>query len=80
MGYKSLNKTNKTFYNNIFSLENSHNLSIDLDLKLKKKKYWKPNVDFKNDMSSQEASEGVNFYLLNSLKIRMRSDVPIAFV
>ena len=30
-------------------------------------------------MSSQEASEGVNFHLLNSLKIRMRSDVPIAF-
>lgn len=79
LGYKSLNKTNKTFYNNIFSLESSHNLSIDLDLKLKKTKYWKPNVDFKNDMSSQEASEGVNFYLLNSLKIRMRSDVPIAF-
>ena len=79
LGYKSLNKTNKTFYNNIFSLENSHNLLIDLDLKLNKKKYWKPNIELKSDMSSQEASEGVNFHLLNSLKIRMRSDVPIAF-
>ena len=79
LGYKSLNKSNKTFYNNIYSLENSHNLSIDLNLNLKKKKYWQPNISLKNNMSSDEASEGVNFYLLNSLRIRMRSDVPIAF-
>ncbi len=79
LGYKSLNKSNKTFYNNIYSLENSHNLSIDLDLNLNKKKYWEPNINFKNNMRSDEASEGVNFYLLKSLGIRMRSDVPIAF-
>ena len=30
------------------------------------KKYWKPNIELKSDMSSQEASEGVNFHLLNS--------------
>jgi Asparagine synthase (glutamine-hydrolyzing) len=60
-------------------LENSHNLSIDLNLNLNKKKYWEPNIGLKNNMSSDEASEGVNFYLLNSLRIRMRSDVPIAF-
>ena len=39
LGYKSLNKTTDTFYDKIFSLENGTNLTLDLKLNFKKKKY-----------------------------------------
>ena len=78
-GYKSLNKDNNTFYKDIFTIESGTNITIDLDLNISKKKYWEPKVHIKNNMNAQEAAEGVNHYLTNSLKLRMRSDVPVAF-
>ena len=78
-GYKSLNKTNKTFYSDIFSLESSSNISIDLNLKPIIKKYWLPKVNINYNMTGEEAISGVRKHLINSLKFRMRSDVPLAF-
>ena len=37
LGYKSLNKSNETYYNKIYSLENSSNFKINLDLKFIRK-------------------------------------------
>ena len=78
-GYKSLNKDNNTFYKDIFTIESGTNITIDLDLNILKKKYWEPKVHIKKNMNAQEAAEGANHYLTNSLKLRMRSDVPVAF-
>jgi asparagine synthase (glutamine-hydrolysing) len=78
-GYKSLNKDDKTFYKDIFTIESGTNITIDLDLNISKKKYWEPQVHINKNMNAQEAAEGTNHYLTNSLKLRMRSDVPIAF-
>ena len=78
-GYKSLNKDNKTFYKDIFTIESGTNLIIDLDLNILKKKYWEPIVHIKKNMNAEEAAEGTNHHLKNSLKLRMRSDVPVAF-
>ena len=78
-GYKSLHKTNETFFNNIFYLESSSNLTIDLNLKPEIKKYWKPTLKIKKNMTANEASDGVKEHLVNSLKLRMRADVPVAF-
>lgn len=78
-GYKSLNKDNDTFYKDIFAIESSTNVTIDLDLNILKNKYWKPAVNVNNNMNAGEAAEGTRHYLTNSLKLRMRADVPIAF-
>ena len=78
-GYKSLNKTNETFFKNINILEPSTNLIIDLDIKLQSKKYWIPKLDINYSMKSNEASDELKNILLESIKLRMRSDVPIAF-
>ena len=78
-GYKSLNKDESTFYKEIYSIENGTNLKIDLNLKIFKNRYWQPKAHIKKNMNAQEAAEGTNYYLTNSLKLRMRSDVPIAF-
>ena len=78
-GYKSINKKNETFFKNIYPLESGTNLSIDSSLNIKKSKYWNPIFQRKESMSFNEACEGVKYYLSNSVKIRLRSDVPLAF-
>ena len=78
-GYKSLNKTNDTFFKDVNLLEVSSNLTIDLDIKLKSKKYWKPKLNINHNMKANEASDELQKIILESIKLRMRSDVPIAF-
>ena len=79
LGYKSLNKSNNTFYKDIVSVESSSNILIDLDLNLIKKKYWKPKLNIDQNMKIDDAIDGVKNNLIKSLELRMRSDVPIAF-
>ena len=79
LGYKSLNKSNNTFYKDIVSVESSSNILIDLDLNLIKKKYWKPKLNINQNMKINDAVDGVKNNLIKSLELRMRSDVPIAF-
>ncbi len=79
LGYKSLNKNNDTFYNKIYSLESSTNLKINLNLNLNKKRYWKPIIKINKSLTKKDAIDGVKYYLEESLKFRLKSDVPIAF-
>ena len=78
-GYKSIFQDSATYFKNILFLESGHNFTIDSNLNKKKYKYWKPMIKQNKKLSYNEACEGVNFYLKESLKIRLRSDVPIAF-
>lgn len=78
-GYKSLHKTNETFYNQVYNLENSSNITIDLNFNIKKQIFWKPKLNINHKIKKQDAIEGIKHYLLKSLNLRMRSDVPIAF-
>jgi asparagine synthase (glutamine-hydrolysing) len=78
-GYKSLFKSNQTFYENIFLLENSTNITIDLNLNFVKKKYWIPKLNIDHKINKVEAANEIKKLLKRSLNFRMRSDVPIAF-
>jgi asparagine synthase (glutamine-hydrolysing) len=79
-GYKSLYKNpTETFFNNIFQIPQSSYVEIKNDLEFKTKKYWKVekvNNNFRNDL---ELIDNARELLFNSIKIRLRSDVPIAF-
>jgi asparagine synthase (glutamine-hydrolysing) len=79
-GYKSLYKNpTETFFKNIFQIPQSTYVEIKNDLEFKFKKYWKvekKNINFKNDL---EIIDNARELLFNSIKIRLRSDVPIAF-
>jgi asparagine synthase (glutamine-hydrolysing) len=77
-GYKSLYKTNETFFNGIKEIPYATNLVIENNLTLKTNRYWKPVCAPKN-MTLSEAIEGFRGHLLESIKIRLRSDVPMAF-
>ena len=78
-GYRSMHKNNTTFYENIFLLENATNLTIDLNLKIKKKKYWKPKLNINKSITEQDAAEQTKNLLTKSMEYRMRSNVPVAF-
>jgi asparagine synthase (glutamine-hydrolysing) len=77
-GYKSLYKTRETFFDRIQEVPFASNLIIDSDLSCCFKKYWTPVSNLK-EMSLQEAIEGFRHHLLESVKIRLRADVPLAF-
>tara|TARA_B100001093_G_scaffold519066_1_gene606280 strand:- start:10019 stop:11875 length:1857 start_codon:yes stop_codon:yes gene_type:complete len=81
-GYKSLNKNNSSFYKNINQLESGTNLTVSLNkFKINQKKYL-----IKSQLINQKISKDKteNIYqiknlLLESMRHRLRSDVPISF-
>ena len=77
-GYKFLYKDGKTFYKELSRLESATNMAISKD-KQKKYKYWKPEIEQDVNMSYSDAIEGTKHHLFESVKLRLRSDVPIAF-
>lgn len=77
-GHKSLYKVNETFYKEIFELPFASNLSIGSTLVKKQTKYWRPSFN-PQKMSMGYAIEGVRKRLIESVKLRLRSDVPLAF-
>lgn len=77
-GYKFLNKTSEEYFHGIRQIEFASNATIDCDLNLTQSKYWKPKTNIK-DMTLDDAIEGSKHHLLESVKLRLRSDVPLAF-
>jgi asparagine synthase (glutamine-hydrolysing) len=79
-GYKSLYKNpSETFYKKIFQIPQSSYVEINHDLEFRIKKYWsveKKNINLKKDSELIEKAQDL---LFNSIKIRLRSDVPLAF-
>ncbi|MCH2197524.1 MAG: asparagine synthase (glutamine-hydrolyzing) [Flavobacteriales bacterium] len=79
-GHKSLYKTNETFFHGVRELPLSHNgfVSVNNPGEVKESPYWIPKLN-EQKMSMEEAIEGTRERLINSVKLRMRSDVPLAF-
>ena len=81
-GYKSLFKDNETFYKGIKQLEQGHNLSLNLKtFKLNKKRYLNIKKLTSKNVSKdlKENIFNIKKLLSESLKVRLRSDVPLAF-
>ena len=77
-GYKALYKQGETFFNEIKEVPFASNFIIDKDLRGKITTYWVPVCEIK-DMTLDEAIEGFKYHLRESIRIRLRSDVPLAF-
>ena len=78
-GYKSLNKKNQTFYKNILKIESGSNILINYKKELKKETFFNPKYQPNNKLSLQDCIEQVRALLIDSMKFRIRSDVPLAF-
>lgn len=77
-GYKSLYKSDDTSFKDINNFPKSHYFLFKKG-KIIKRKYWKVNF-FPNKESENYNFKKIKDSLLNSIQLRLRSDVPIAFL
>jgi asparagine synthase (glutamine-hydrolysing) len=78
-GYKSLYKVDETFFKEISEIKYATNLVVNPDLEIRSYRYWEPTSEIDEKMSLDDAVEGARQHLLESVKLRLRSDVPLAF-
>ena len=79
-GYKSYyKKPEETFFKNIKNLPSGHFAVIDLLFNFSIKKYWVPNTKTNKNLNEEEIFYNTKKLFFNSIKIRLRSDVPSAF-
>ena len=77
-GYKSIYKNNDSFFKNIYQIKSSSFLEIDKNLKTKSSIYWRYNKKINNKLTLKKTISNAKNLFTNSLKLRLRSDVPIA--
>lgn len=77
-GYKSIYKYDDHYYKSLKRLKASTFLEINSDLNYSLENYYIPSVKI-NSLSIEENIENTKYLLIESVKSRMISDVPIAF-
>ena len=78
-GYKALYKSEETYFEDVRELRYAENLLITTSGRSTHQRYWTPISKVDEKMSLEDAIEGTKEALLNSIKIRLRADVPLAF-
>lgn len=72
----------KTFFENVNRLRPGHLIEFDLSAKqigYSTERWWNPRVDESESINIQDAAEWVRELFLESVRIHLRSDVPIGF-
>jgi len=77
-GYKSLYKTNETYFEGVFEFPAASYAVVHDGSILTPACYWRPRV-VPVSYSLQEAIEETRIHLMESIRIRLRADVPLAF-
>ena len=77
-GYKNLEKKNYGFFKGPKEIEPGECAYIDLNGNIKKSRYWVPSIKIKKKMSIDDAILNTKEKLIKSIKLRTRSDVPVA--
>jgi asparagine synthase (glutamine-hydrolysing) len=78
-GYKSLYKTNETFFDDVIDVPAKTLLHFNDDGTVNSEVYWKPNLEIDESIDFNKAVIQSKEKLLRSLDLRLRADVPLAF-
>ena len=76
-GYRSLHKQPSTFFENVHAIPSASYVMLTKPQMSKTEKYWKLTFD-PQSMSLIDAIDGVREKLRQSVKLRLRADVPLA--
>ena len=79
-GYKSLYKQADTFFEGLEELRPQTVLHIDAMGRERQTRYWTPAYQPDETISHERAVEGVRERLIEAVRLRLRSDVPLAFL
>ena len=79
LGYKALYKGSDTFFAGVDELRYAQSLTIGPDAIGAPQRYWTPSACVDESMTERQAIEGTRERLFESVRIRLRSDVPLAF-
>ncbi len=77
-GYKYIYNSDDTYFQSIKELPFASNAIIDGDLNFDVYSYWEPKIQIQK-MSIDDAIEGTKYHLEESMRLRLRADVPMAF-
>jgi asparagine synthase (glutamine-hydrolysing) len=77
-GYKSLYKTKETFFEEVAEFPRETSMIIDAAGRERMVNYWNPSCE-ERSMMLPEAIGGFRERLIDSVRLRLRSDVPMAF-
>lgn len=77
--YRHVDIDNDSFYADIFQIPKSSVVELNEDLEMTTETYWRleENVKFSGDISDERAIEEFRDLFIDSVKIRLRSDVPV---
>ena len=78
-GYKALYKTDETYFEGVRELKYAQSLTLTPARVGRPRRYWAPTCEIDESMSLEDAIQGSRERLLESVRIRLRSDVPLAF-
>ena len=79
-GYKALHKRDRTFYRGVRQLPAGSWLQIRAGRAGQPRQYWEPRYNPDQSMSYDDAVAAVRSELRESVRLRMRADVPVAFL
>lgn len=79
-GYKSIYKGQSTFFDGLEELPPATTLVLDRDGKREEFRYWAPEFAPAEQMSYDQAVAGARERLVEATRLRLRSDVPMAFL
>lgn len=79
-GYKSIYKGRDTFFDGLEEVQPGCTLTIDAAGRCREDRYWTPSYRPDEQMSYDDAVAGCRQHLLDAVRIRLRSDVPMAFL
>lgn len=79
-GYKSIYKTRASFFVGLDEVQPAISLRLSADGGEVERRYWVPGFRPHEEMSYEEAVAGVRERLADSVRLRLRSDVPLAFL
>ena len=77
-GFKSIHKTDETYFDKIFSLSKSSYSYVDYLNNFSKKKYWEPEFKENKSLTFKDVCNQTKFLLKKSLEKQLISDVPIS--
>jgi len=75
--YRYVDIDTDSYFENIYQIEKSSFVEIDLDFRLKTKKYWELKEFNTNKNNEKDTIDEFRELMIDSVRLRLRSDVPV---